>query len=121
HYEPLRSPTPGRRTLLGVIEQLPQMGAERVRIPPNSPVVGRSLADLAVRATTGALILAIRRGEKDVTNPDGNFSLAVGDIVVLVGQPSQLRAAHVLLAGDGGQPTKEPRKSTGAGPTATGP
>jgi K+:H+ antiporter len=118
HYEPLRSPTPGRRTLLGVIEQLPQMGAERVRIPAASPVVGRSLAELAVRATTGALILAIRRGEKDVTNPDGNFSLAVGDIVVLVGQPTQLRAAHVLLAGDGGQPTKETRKSTDPDPPA---
>jgi K+/H+ antiporter YhaU regulatory subunit KhtT len=61
--------------------------------------VGQTLAETGLRSRTGALVLAVRRGESDLATPDANFKLAAGDVLVVVGQPQQLRGAYSLLTG----------------------
>ena len=48
-------------------------------------------------ALYGALILSVRRGAEDIATPDPAFQLAADDVLVVVGQPDQLRAATALL------------------------
>lgn len=55
--------------------------------------VGRTLAELDLRAATGATVLAVRRGDRTMTTPDGSFRLATGDDLFLLGDE-----ADVLLA-----------------------
>jgi CPA2 family monovalent cation:H+ antiporter-2 len=100
HYEALRSPAQ-RASLAGVVRGLPQMAAERIAIPAGAPAVGLSLADTQLRSRTGALVLSVSRGESDIATPDPRFRLAAGDVLVVVGQPSQLKAARAHLTGDG--------------------
>jgi CPA2 family monovalent cation:H+ antiporter-2 len=97
HYEALRTPALARATLTGVTG-LPQMAAERIPLTPGSPAVGRTLAETELRSRTGALVLSVTRGESDVATPDPRFRFAAGDVLVVVGQPAQLKAARDVLA-----------------------
>ncbi len=102
HYEALRPGTRPRLTLSGTAGAMGQMHVEQITLAPGAPAVGRSLAQTELRSRTGALVLALRRGESDLATPDPTFQLAAGDVLVVVGQPPQLRAATLLLTGAGG-------------------
>jgi len=101
HYQALR-PEGGARprlTLSGTLGAMPQMHVERIVLGPAAPAVGQSLAETGLRSRTGALVLAVRRGESDLATPEATFRLAAGDVLVVVGQPQQLRGAYRLLTG----------------------
>jgi CPA2 family monovalent cation:H+ antiporter-2 len=101
HYQALR-PGGGARprlTLTGTLGAMPQMHVERVVLGETAPVVGQTIADTALRSKTGALILAVRRGESDLATPGPDFRLAAGDVLVVVGQPQQIKSAYQLLTG----------------------
>jgi len=101
HYQALR-PGGGARprlTLTGTLGAMPQMHVERVVLREEAPVVGQTIADTALRSKTGALILAVRRGESDLATPGPDFRLAAGDVLVVVGQPQQIKSAYRLLTG----------------------
>lgn len=68
-----------------------------VVIGPGSHAVGRSLADLNLRANTGASALVIRRGN-DVSPPLPDQLLAAGDELSLAGTSEAIAAASQLLA-----------------------
>jgi K+/H+ antiporter YhaU regulatory subunit KhtT len=78
---------------------MPQMHVERIVLGPTAPAVGQSLAETGLRSRTGALVLAVRRGQSDLATPEATFRLAAGDVLVVVGQPQQLRGAQKLLTG----------------------
>jgi CPA2 family monovalent cation:H+ antiporter-2 len=99
HYQALRPGARPRLTLTGALGAMPQMNVERIVLGANAPAVGQTLADTGLRSRTGALILAVRRGESDLATPEANFRLAAGDVLVIVGQPQQLRSAYALLTG----------------------
>jgi K+/H+ antiporter YhaU regulatory subunit KhtT len=77
------------------------MAMERIRLPPESALVGRTIADSGLRTRTGALILSVRRDADDIATPEATFRLAADDVLVVVGQPDQLRAATELLTRPG--------------------
>jgi CPA2 family monovalent cation:H+ antiporter-2 len=99
HYQALRPGARPRLTLTGALGAMPQMHVERIVLGAAAPAVGQTLAETGLRSQTGALILAIRRGESDLATPEATFRLAAGDVLVVVGQPQQLKAAHRLLTG----------------------
>jgi CPA2 family monovalent cation:H+ antiporter-2 len=99
HYQALRPGARPRLTLTGALGAMPQMHVERIVLGANAPSVGQTLADTGLRSQTGALILAVRRGESDLATPEATFRLAAGDVLVVVGQPQQLRGAYRLLTG----------------------
>ncbi|HWC73843.1 MAG TPA: NAD-binding protein, partial [Gemmatimonadales bacterium] len=101
HYRALR-PAPGeqpRFTLTGTFRAIPQMQVERMVLESGSPAVGQTIAETQLRSKTGALILAVQRGESDVATPEADFQLEAGDVLVVVGQPHQITGAHRLLTG----------------------
>src|ERR1041384_7666645 len=96
HYEALRGGDGAGRLSLGDVAGIPQMAVERLRLPSDSPLVGKTLAATGLRTQTGALVLAVARGADEIATPDPHFRLAADDVLVVVGQPPQLRAAARL-------------------------
>ncbi len=99
HYQALRPGTRPRLTLSGALGAMPQMHVERIVLGEQAPAVGQTIADTGLRSKTGALILAVRRGESDVATPSADFGLEAGDVLVVVGQPSQIKSAYRVLTG----------------------
>jgi len=71
----------------------PEVEVFRHRILPDSPAIGKSLADLALPLRTGAIIIAIIRGEETRSNPGGSFVLESEDVLVLAGVQEVIRQA----------------------------
>jgi K+:H+ antiporter len=61
----------------------------------------RTVADVDLRAQTGALIIAIRRGAENLPSPAADLPLQAGDILYLMGKgPDVTRARRRLESGD---------------------
>jgi TrkA domain protein len=56
-----------------------------VKGPADSPLVGRTLAEAALRQETGAGIVAIKREDETVTNPEGSTVIEAEDTLVALG------------------------------------
>ncbi len=76
---------------------LSDVEVETCRIEEDSPAVGKSLAQLAVRPRTGASVIAWTRGGVTQSNPSEKTRLLAGDIIVLLGSRDQIRRAMGLL------------------------
>jgi K+/H+ antiporter YhaU regulatory subunit KhtT len=64
-----------------------------------SPSCGRTIADLALRSSTGVTIVAVTRNGKPLLAPQPDLQLQTGDVLVLVGSHAQLDDAKRQLAG----------------------
>src|SRR5437870_7370804 len=100
HYEALRGGDGAGRLHLGTVAGVPQMAVERLRLTAESPLAGKKLSATGLRTQTGALVLSVTRGDEEITTPGPHFRLAAGDVLVVVGQPHQLRAAAKHVAGE---------------------
>jgi monovalent cation:H+ antiporter-2, CPA2 family len=77
---------------------LPGLGAPvPVRIEQGSPVVGKTLADLNLRGTTGATVLVITRGSQALLVPSAAEQLCAGDVLALAGTKDAVEAAKLLI------------------------
>jgi CPA2 family monovalent cation:H+ antiporter-2 len=84
-------------------ELFPGLGAPvRFEVPSDSVAVGHSLADLELRAATGATVLAIARGELGIAVPDAHDPLRAGDVLAIAGTEDAIAAATALLVEKGG-------------------
>ncbi len=104
-YEMLRGDASGRLSLDGVAG-VPQMAIERLRLAPQSALAGKRLAATGLRSETGALVLSVVRGDAEIATPGPQFRLVAGDVLVVVGQPHQLKAAARLIAGNSAAATQ---------------
>ena len=76
----------------------------QVKIPPGSPLVGRSLASIDT-GRYGALIMAIWHADSISVPPKPDLPLEVGDTLIVVGPLGTLRALNAEARGDlGGLP-----------------
>ena len=76
---------------------LSDVEVETCRIEEDSPAVGKTLVQLAVRPKTGASIIAWTRGGVTESNPSEKIKLLGGDIIVLLGTRDQIRRAMGLV------------------------
>jgi CPA2 family monovalent cation:H+ antiporter-2 len=83
-----------------------------VRLPSDSPAIGRTLSNLGVRGSTGASVLAISRGEGSVMVPTASEVLREGDVLALAGTQEAIESARELLHADSVRP---PPVVTGTG------
>ena len=81
------------RPLADVKAVLPGLDAVPIVLSPGSPAIGKSLAELDLRARSGASVLAIRRDGGGVVHPSPHEALRQGDVLALAGSerrwPSQ--------------------------------
>lgn len=85
----------------GSAPRLAGVESRTVALPDSAPCVGRSLADLSLRARTGATCLSVLRGSDMHANPGPDLVLATADRVCLFGDPAAVgRAVRLLLEGE---------------------
>lgn len=78
-------------------EHLPGIGEPvAVKVSPESPVVGRSLAQLDLRGATGASVLAVAR-ESGVTVPSPTDPLRADDVLAVAGTHEAVDALRAML------------------------
>ncbi len=102
HSEP-SGPGSGRPSLMSGFGKL-----TTIRIPPDAPSVGRTLAELDVRRVTECQVIAIERGETGIAVPQGEQAIQAGDILTLAGTPEAVKAARALLLIRRSEPSSEP-------------
>jgi len=66
-------------------------------LDPGCPLVGTSLGQAAIRARTGASIVALTRGGKIVPNPKSSVVFEAHDRIGVIGEPEQIEAARALV------------------------
>jgi CPA2 family monovalent cation:H+ antiporter-2 len=72
-------------------------GLVSITLATTSPAVGKSLAELNLRARTGATVLAIGRGGGGFATPTPSEPLQAGDVVALTGSDEALAAAKLAF------------------------
>jgi CPA2 family monovalent cation:H+ antiporter-2 len=77
----------------------PSPGMVGVRLLAGAPAVGRTLAELDLRAVTGASVVAVGRAGAAVISPTGHERLCADDLLGLVGAPEALERARAHLLG----------------------
>jgi CPA2 family monovalent cation:H+ antiporter-2 len=83
--------------------QIPNVDITTFRVGEGSPIAGKSIAQMEIRQKHGVTVLAIRRGEQMVSNPDGNTVIHAGDLLIALSEPSKLvRFARLFLDGQKG-------------------
>jgi K+:H+ antiporter subunit KhtT len=70
---------------------------EWVKVPDDSPAIGRTLAACGFRARTGITIIAILREPEPVTGAQPQDVIQTGDTLVTVGKAGQYKAFRDLL------------------------
>ena len=94
-------------------EKAPSPLAELI-VPPRSPVVGRTLRQLAFRGRYGVPVLAIQRHGVALHDRIRDVALETGDVLLVQGSPRQLREIHrtgqLALLGPVELPAKRIRK-----------
>jgi voltage-gated potassium channel len=71
---------------------------EEIEVTTTSPLVGRSLADAALREGTGALLLAIRSATGQfIANPTGDTRLDPHTILIALGTSTQLDTVRLAV------------------------
>jgi monovalent cation:H+ antiporter-2, CPA2 family len=63
--------------------------------------VGRTLAEVNLRADTGSTVIAVQQGGRYTTSPPADLILAAGDVLYLLGDDSDIMLARRRLTGDG--------------------
>ena len=96
-YRTFRGPAPLPTDQQMLAKLLPALEIETVSILDGSPAIGRTLAELDLRARTGTTILAVQREQQMTTVPPPDYRLRANDLLVLAGTPRQvLGAVHQL-------------------------
>lgn len=72
---------------------------EWIDIAEDSPVAGRSIAELRVRTRTGASIVAAIGPDRSIPAPEPDFVIESGQTLVVAGTSDGVRAVSALVAG----------------------
>ena len=77
----------------------------RVRVRQDAPCIGRSLRDLLLPSETGMWLMAIRRGDQWVFDPDADTVLSEGDVLLFNGPEDGVNLIREIA---GAPPLPEP-------------
>jgi voltage-gated potassium channel len=77
----------------------PDLRFEEIEVHADCPQAGRSIRELAIRRTTGAVVIALRKpdGRFDIT-PNPDEPVDVGDVVIAIGTEPELRALEDVFS-----------------------
>jgi CPA2 family monovalent cation:H+ antiporter-2 len=92
---PLHAPKAANDSLTEAIRRTP---VATHRIESDQWSEGRSIAEINLRASTNASVIAIQRGERYITTLSPDERLGAGDVLYLVGDESDVLLARKLLA-----------------------
>lgn len=96
-YAMLRSASRRHGHALGISAYLSGAEITTFQVKAGATLAGSRLSDGVLRRRSGATILAIKRGDEVVPNPDPVWELRRDDMVLVLGTPEQLKAAARLF------------------------
>lgn len=96
-YEVLRRVELPAKNLPEKCEILVDIDTETYLVNDHSNASGRSIKELKIRSTTGATVIAVKRGNEIIPSPGLEFVFAPGDIIYLIGSKESLSKAFTLL------------------------
>jgi len=77
----------------------PDLRFEEIEVTADCPQAGRTIRELRVRSTTGAVIVALRKRDGSFdTTPDPDVHLDAGDVLITIGTEPELRALEDMFA-----------------------
>lgn len=85
------------RSRLGELRGLDEMKVDSVVVSDGCRAQGESMVSLKLRSETGALVVAVRRGEKLLEQPDPTLPFEPGDVVYVAGTSEAVRKAVELF------------------------
>jgi CPA2 family monovalent cation:H+ antiporter-2 len=97
HYDVMRNLGHSPTKMELPSDALSELDVELCSLRPDSPAVGRSLAEIDLRAQTGATVIGVRRGREVLVNPGPDFQFHNEDIAILLGDRPQLDRALLVL------------------------
>jgi len=96
-YEVLRRVEVPVKSFPQKCEIISEIDTETYLINEHTSSAGRSIKELRIRSTTGATVIAVRRGGEIIPSPEPDFIFKAGDVVYLIGKRvSVLRAIGLL-------------------------
>lgn len=98
-YEVLRRLELPAKGLPEKCEILLDIDTETYLVTNRSYASGRSIKELRIRSTTGATVIAVKRGNEVIPSPGLEFSFVPGDVIYLIGSKENLSKAFALLEG----------------------
>ena len=78
---------------------LGELQIEWIRVPDDSPSIGKTLAECGFRARTGITVIAILREPEPITGAQPSDTIERGDTLVTVGKAGSYREFRRLLSG----------------------
>ncbi|MGB5139043.1 MAG: cation:proton antiporter [Candidatus Zixiibacteriota bacterium] len=97
NYEIFRTKS-SESALQRIESDLANMQMSTLKVAPEAPVVGKSLAATRLRSEHGVTVLLVKRDGASLANPDAATVFRVGDVVVLVGESQDLaEVSHLFM------------------------
>jgi voltage-gated potassium channel len=76
----------------------PDLQLAEIEVRETSSAAGRTIRDLRIRHETGALVVALRRADGSFdTTPEPDTPIEIGDVLIGVGSPDEIRALEDLF------------------------
>jgi len=97
NYAMLRETGASERHLESIYDVFMAATTVTYLVRSGSPAVGHKLAELDIRAKTGASIVAVVRDGSAITNPGADFEISSRDILVMLGNHGELAESRGLL------------------------
>ena len=66
-------------------------------LPPDSPLVGRTIQELKIRSQTGVSVVGVMRDGELYPNPEADYQFTIGDLVAVMGNSEQLAAFQAMV------------------------
>lgn len=98
-YAPLYQGDAGYEALTQLQDATRLLELTWIALPAESPLLGNTLNELAIRERTGASVVGVLRNGVMQANPGPEFSFAARDLVGVMGEPAQLTAFQDLAEG----------------------
>ena len=76
---------------------MPEGTIQRLRLTADSPAIGETVVTLDIRAKTGASVVAVHRKGDVYRNIGPDWEFAIGDVLVVIGEQSQIAALKDLI------------------------
>lgn len=114
NYRMIRRMSASVDSLDAMVNRLPDMGVQAMRLSAASPLCGISLAQSQMRRKYGVTVIAILRQGTTQASPEPNDLFEADDVVYLFGKTEKLLAIAPLFSG----PLREGGKEAGTPPQA---
>ena len=76
----------------------PDLQLAEIAVSETSSAAGRTIRDLRIRHETGALVVSLRKADGSFdTTPEPDTPIQVGDVLIGVGSPDEIRALEDLF------------------------